>query len=100
MQSFFDRLSQCLTTEPAFCKFNAHGKSALFFLYPDLVHFNKHLVNGHDSTYLLSVLLDALVPYISLMLCVLPSLVISKPAAGLYFFRSPLCHTTFLLPAS
>ena len=33
MQSFFDRLSQCLTTESAFCKFNAHGKSALFFCF-------------------------------------------------------------------
>lgn len=33
MQSFFGRLAQCLTTEPAFSTFRAHGKSGLFFLY-------------------------------------------------------------------
>ena len=34
MQSFFDRLLQCLITEPAFSTFNTHGKGGLFFLYP------------------------------------------------------------------
>jgi DDE family transposase len=34
MESFFDRLSQCLTADPAFSTFNPYGKVGLFFLYP------------------------------------------------------------------
>ena len=33
MQSFFDRLSPYLTTDPAFSTFQTHGKGGLFFLY-------------------------------------------------------------------
>ncbi len=34
IQSFFDRLSPCLTIEPAFSAFKTYGKGGLFFLYP------------------------------------------------------------------
>jgi len=34
MQLSFDRLSQCLTAEPAFSTFSLQEKGGLFFLYP------------------------------------------------------------------
>ena len=45
MQSFFDRLSRCLTTDPAFGTFNPYGKGRLFFLYPKRPAFDCLVVD-------------------------------------------------------